>query len=72
MLKVRELITQLERADPDASVLYLELYADACDAVPVEDVFVDQRHWLRFGDRLPAKAEYFRPKIDEDVKRTLT
>jgi hypothetical protein len=66
-MKVRELIAQLERADPEASVLFLALYADACDATSVDDVFLDERAWLRFEDPSPAKAEYFRPEIAEDA-----
>ncbi|WP_343654120.1 hypothetical protein [Paraburkholderia caribensis] len=57
----------LERADLDATVLFLGLYADACDPELVDDVFLDQRHWLRFGAATPAHARYFRPEIAEDA-----
>ncbi|MFP3558579.1 hypothetical protein SB861_49160 [Paraburkholderia sp. SIMBA_049] len=43
-----------------------------CTPMPVmlswsDDVFLDERHWLRFSDSKRVKAEYFRPEIAKDA-----
>jgi hypothetical protein len=52
---------------PTPLFFFLRFYADACDAMPVDDVFLDERVWLRFNDPSSAKAEYYRPEIAEDA-----
>ena len=43
-MRVRELIRALNGADPDATVLHLALFADACDATPIDDMIIDGRN----------------------------
>lgn len=44
-MRVHELLTRLSLSDPEAVVLYLDEYADACDAAEIKEIVIPDERW---------------------------